>query len=82
MKNFAIVSVAVLTLGVAACNKTDANANLANDTAVENTASMDVNAALGNDMNANADAALNATSNAVDNAGAVMNNTANAVVNK
>ncbi len=82
MKNIAIVTAAVLSLGVAACNKPATDANLANDTVVENTASTDVNAAVGNDMNANADAALNATGNAVDNAGAVMNNTVKATENK
>ncbi|MEA3082177.1 MAG: hypothetical protein QOD54_1845, partial [Sphingomonadales bacterium] len=38
MKKLAIVTVAVLALGVAACNKNDAANNAANETAVENTA--------------------------------------------
>ena len=58
MKKLAIVTVAVLALGVAACNKNNAENNAANETAVENTASTDVNAATG--ATANADEALNA----------------------
>src|SRR5881394_385368 len=81
MKKVAIVTVAVLALGLAACNKNNAENNAANDTAVENTASTDVNAA-GNDVTANADEALNAASNSVENAGAAVNNAANAVENK
>ena len=45
MKKVAIVTVAVLALGLAACNKNNADNNAANETAVENTASTDVNAA-------------------------------------
>ena len=63
MKKVAILTAAVLALGLAACNKNNADNNAANETAVENTASTDVNAATGNDVTANADAALNATGN-------------------
>ena len=69
MKKVAIVTVAVLALGLAACNKNNADNNAANETAVENTASTDVNAATDNAGAANADAALNAAGNDVDNAG-------------
>ncbi len=78
MKKVAIVTVAVLALGLAACNKNNADNNAANETAVENTASTDVNAADGNDVTANADAALNAAGNAVENAGNVVDNAQNA----
>jgi hypothetical protein len=54
----------------------------ANETAVENTASTDVNVATGNDVTANADAALNAADNAVENAGNAVDNAQNAVENK
>ena len=76
------VTVAVLALGLAACNKPTEN-NAANETAVENTASTDVNVATENaGAEANADAALNAAGNAVENAGAAVNNAAAAVENK
>jgi hypothetical protein len=79
MKKVAIVTVAVLALGAAACNK---NADTtANETAVENTASTDVNVAT-NDVTANADAALNAADNAVENAGNAVDNAQAAVENK
>jgi hypothetical protein len=81
MKKVAIVTVAVLALGLAACNKNNAENNVANETAVENTASSDVNAA-GSDVTANADAALNAAGNAVENAGNAVDTAQNAVENK
>ena len=65
MKKVAIVTAAVLALGLAACNKNNADNNAANETAVENTASTDVNAASDNAGAANADAALNAAGNDV-----------------
>ena len=45
MNKVAIVTAAVLVLGLAACNKNNADNNAANETAVENTASTDVNVA-------------------------------------
>ena len=39
------VTVAVLALGLAACNKNEADNNAANETAVENAAATDINAA-------------------------------------
>lgn len=75
MKKVAIVTAAVLALGLAACHKDNAANNAANETVVENTASTDVNAAAGNDVTANADAALNAPVNETGNA-------ANATTNK
>jgi len=80
MNKVAIVAVAALALGAAACNK-NAETNTANETAVENTASTDVNVAT-NDVTANADAALNAAGNAVENAGNAVDNAAAAVENK
>src|SRR5437868_14238517 len=83
MKKVAIVTAAVLALGLAACNKNNAENNAANETAVENTASNDVNAATENaGAQANADAALNAAGNEVANAGAAVNTASNAVENK
>jgi outer membrane lipoprotein SlyB len=85
MKKVAIVTAAVLALGLAACNKNDADNNTANDTAVENTASTDVNAATNDSVNA-ADAALNATDNSVANASNALDSAnataANATENK
>jgi predicted small secreted protein len=79
MKKVAIVTVAVLALGLAACNKNTDN-NAANETAVENNAEYDVNAAT-TDVTNNADAALNAADNAIDNAGNAVSNAGNAVEN-
>ena len=62
MKNVAIVTAAVLALGLAACNKQEAANNAVNETAVENNAEADLNAAT-NDTTTNADVALNATDN-------------------
>ena len=74
MKKVAL-TVAVLALGLAACQK-NADNNAANETAVENNADLDVNAAT-----ANADEALNAAGNAVDNAGNAVDNASAAVAN-
>ena len=67
------VTVAVLALGLAACQKNAENA-AATETAVENNAEYDVNAAT-----ANADEALNAASNDVN---AVSNAASNATTNQ
>ena len=77
-----LLTVAVAALAVTACNGNNAENNVANETAVENTASTDVNAATGNDVTLNADAALNAADNAVENAGNAIDNAAAAVENK
>jgi hypothetical protein len=74
MKKVAL-TVAVLALGLAACNKNDAD-NTANETAVENNAEYDTNAAT-----VNADAALNAADNAIANAGEAVDNASDAVAN-
>ena len=79
MNKTAIVTVAVLALGLAACNK-NADNNAANETAVENNADLDVNVA-SNDSTAVADNALNAAGNAVDNAGNAVDNASDAVAN-
>ena len=81
MKKVAIVTCAVLALGLAACNKNNAENNAANETAVENNGEYDVNAA-GNDVTANADAALNAAANETNAAGNDVANAQNAVENK
>ena len=82
MKKVAIVTVAVLALGLAACNKNDTDNTAANETAVENNAEYDVNAATTDSVNA-ADNALNATDNAVANAGNALDNAAaNATTNQ
>jgi hypothetical protein len=80
MKKVAIVTVAVLALGLVACNKNNADNNAANETGVENSASADVNAATNDSVNA-ADAALNNASNAVENAGNAVDNAQDAVKN-
>ena len=81
MKKIAIVTVAVLALGLAACNKNDADNSAANETAVENTAATDVNAASTDATNA-ADNALNVADNSVQNAGNAVDNAQAAVENK
>jgi predicted small secreted protein len=78
MKKVAVTAL-VLALGLAACNKNTDN-NAANETAVENNAEYDVNAAT-NDAAASADAALNDAGNAVENAGNAVDNASNAVEN-
>ena len=77
MKTFA-VTVAVLSLGLAACQGNDANTT--NETAVEANAEYDVNvatndAAAAGDLNA-ADNALDNAANAVENAGEAVENAA------
>ena len=79
MKKIAL-TVAVLALGLAACNKNNADNNTA-DTNVENAAAVDTNAAVGNDMTANADEALNAVDNSVNSAANVVDNSADAANN-
>jgi uncharacterized protein YcfL len=79
MKKVAIVTAAVCALALGACSKKEEANTAANETAVENTASTDVNVAA-NDVTANADAALNADVTAIDNSTA--NDVANATENK
>ena len=79
MKKVAL-TVAVLALGLAACNKNTADTNAANETAVENNAEYDVNAAT-NDATAVADNALNAAENSANAAGNAVENASNAVDN-
>ena len=76
MKKIAL-TVAVLALGLAACETKTENA-VENDTAVENAAEADVNAATNDAANA-ADNALDAAGNAVENAGEAVENAADAV---
>src|SRR6478672_6908482 len=80
MKKIAIVTVAVLGLSLAACNKNNADNNAANETAVETNAATDVNAASENATTA-ADNALNVAGNAVENAGNAVEKAQNAVSN-
>jgi hypothetical protein len=83
MNKVAIVTAAVLVLGLAACNKNNADNTAANVTAVENTASTDVNVATENTgAEANADAALNAAGNSVDNSSNAVANVANTSTNQ
>jgi hypothetical protein len=79
MKKVAVTAL-VLALGLAACNKA-AETNAANETAVENNAEYDVNAAT-NDATAVADNALNAAENSANAAGNAVENAQNAVENK
>jgi predicted small secreted protein len=78
MKKIA-VTVAVLALGLAGCNKTAAD-NTANDMNVENAAEYDTNAATNDSMNA-ADNALDTAGNAVENAGNAVDNAASNATN-
>ena len=80
MKKVAVTAL-VLALGLAACKPNAADTNAANETAVENNAETDVNAAT-NDATAVADNALNAADNAVNSAGNAVENASNAVTNQ
>ena len=76
MKTFA-VTVAVLALGLAACESKTEDA-VENDTNLENAAEADVNAATTDATNA-ADTALDAAGNAIENAGEAVENAGEAV---
>ena len=76
MKTFA-VTVAVLALGLAACESKTEDA-VENDTNIENAAEADVNAATTDATNA-ADTALDAAGNAIENAGEAVENAGEAV---
>jgi NAD+--asparagine ADP-ribosyltransferase len=74
------VTVAVLALGLAACEaRTEENA-VDNELAVENEAMTDVNAAT-DDANLAADNALESATNAIDEAGNAVENAGEAVEN-
>ena len=75
MKKVAL-TVAVLTLGLAACQDNAADNNTSTVNTVENEAVADVNAAANT-----ADNALDAAGNAVENAGNAVDNAADAVGN-
>ena len=75
MKKLAVTAL-VLTVGLAACNRNDADNAAANETVVENAAEADVNAAT-----MSADNALDAAGNAVEDAGNAVENAADAVDN-
>jgi len=74
------VTVAVLALGLAACQPKAEDTTAGNEANVENTASEDVNAATIDAGNA-ADNALDAAGNAIDAAGNAVDNAADAVGN-
>ena len=78
MKKIA-VTVAVLALGLAACDTQTENA-AENETAVENAAEADTNAATNDAANA-ADNALDAAGNAIDDAGNAVENAGESVEN-
>ena len=78
MKKIA-VTVAVLALGLAACNQT-AEDNTATDTNVENAVEADTNAAT-NDAAKAADNALDTAGNALENAGNAVENAGDSVAN-
>jgi hypothetical protein len=80
MKKIAIVTVAVLALGITACKPASTDNNAANETAVENNAETDVNAAA-NDVGNAADAALNVAENNINAAGNAVENAGNVVEN-
>ena len=78
MKTFA-VTVAVLALGLAACESKTEDA-VENDTNIENAAEADTNAATNDAANA-ADNALDAAGNAIDDAGNAVENAGDSVEN-
>ena len=79
MKKIA-VTVAVLALGLAACQPKAEDNAVGNEVNVEDAANADVNAATTDAGNA-ADSALDAAGNAIDNAGAAVENAGDAVAN-
>ena len=74
------VTVAVLALGLAACQPATEENAVGNEAAVENDAIEDINAATVDAANA-ADNALDAAGNAIENAGNAVENAAESVEN-
>ena len=79
MKKIA-VTVAVLALGLAACQDNAADDNTSTVNTIENEAEADTNIATNDAANA-ADTALDAAGNAIDNAGEAVENAAESVEN-
>ncbi|HEX8414166.1 MAG TPA: hypothetical protein VF637_09815 [Sphingomicrobium sp.] len=77
MKKIAL-TVAVLGLGLAACQDNAPDNAASTENTVETEAATDVNAA-GNDLTASADNALDAAETSVENAGAAIDNAQEAV---
>ena len=80
MKKVALTAVAVLGLGLAACQDNAADNNASTLNTIENEAEADTNAATLDAANS-ADAALNAADNAIDDAGNAVENAADSVEN-
>jgi hypothetical protein len=80
MKKVALTAVAVLGLGLAACQDNAADNNASAVNTVESEAEADTNAATVDAANS-ADAALNAADNAIENAGDAVANAADSVEN-
>lgn len=76
----AAVAVAVLVLGLAACEARNEENAVGNEADVENAADADINAATTDAANA-ADNALDAAGNAIENAGEAVENAGEAVEN-
>ena len=74
------VTVAILALGLAACEDNAADNNVSAVNTIENEAEADTNAATTDAANA-ADSALNVADNALDDAGNSLENAAEAVEN-
>ena len=74
------VTVAVLALGLAACQDNAPDNNVSTENTIETEAASDTNSAL-NDADNAADTALDAAGNAIDNAGEAVDNAADAVEN-
>lgn len=75
------VTVAVLALGLAACEAQNQDNAVGNEANVEDAANADTMAAT-NDAAASADNALDAASNAIENAGEAVENAGEAVANE
>ena len=75
------VTVAVLALGLAACEARNEDNAVGNEANVEDAANADTTAAT-NDAAASADNALDAASNAIENAGEAVENAGEAVANE
>ncbi len=78
MKKFALTAVAVLGLGLAACQDNAPDNNVSTENTIETEAAADTNAAITGTENlgAAADNALDAAGNAVENAGDAIENAA------
>jgi hypothetical protein len=81
MKKIALAAVAVLGLGLAACQDNAPDNAVSTENTIETEAAADTNAALDANLGTTADNALDAAGNAVENAGNSIENAADDIAN-